>query len=297
MACLVAIGVVVAPVGAEAFCRATTSQAPSGYNPAVSGCWPHGIPLAWPIARVPYGLAAAASRQVPLADAVRIADLAFSAWKSASCPDGLPNVEPFDDGPIAAPPDAGDCAVSGTCDPATHDVIVFDDDKWPYNDAANSLALTTVTYGRDDGRIFEAYTEVNTAEHKVTTQEPPPANSGAYDLQTILTHEAGHFLGLAHATETTSIMYALYQPGPIDLTADDVSGICAIYPLSKASSGGCSSTGAPAPSGPSAIGLALVALCTSRRRQRGRPGTCRNGPFGPSRGRVRSRLPPAPITR
>jgi hypothetical protein len=271
--CLVAIGVAFTPERADAFCRTTTSQVPSGYDPAVSGCWPQGTPLAWPMTRVPYGVASAASHQVSLADATRIAHLAFSTWENAACAGGSPNIEPFDDGPIGSVPEAGDCSSSATCDdPAAHDVIVFDDDKWPYDDSANSLALTTVTFGVDDGRIFEAYTEVNSAEHELTTQEPPPANSGAYDLQAILTHEAGHFLGLAHATDTTSLMYAFYQPGAVELTADDLSGICTIYPPSKPSNGGCSATSAPTSSG-SALGAAFVAICAccrasiSRRRK------------------------------
>lgn len=287
--CLVAIGVAFTPARADAFCRATTSQMPSGYDPAVSGCWPQGTPLAWPMTRVPYGVATAASRQVSLADATRIAHLAFSAWENAACSGGSPNIEPFDDGPIGSVPEAGDCTVSGTCDPGAHDVIVFDDDKWPYDDSANSIALTTVTYGVDDGRIFEAYTEVNSAEHELTIQEPPPANSGAYDLQAILAHEAGHFLGLAHATDTTSLMYAFYQPGAIDVTADDVSGICTIYPPSKPSTGGCSATSAPTPSGSSVLGAALVALfaCRRRRRQNDEGGTaCR---WCSSWGKLRSR--------
>jgi hypothetical protein len=264
--CLFAVGALATPARAEAFCRTTTSHVASGYDPAMSGCWAQGTPLAWPMSQVPYGVVSAASRQVSLADATRIAHLAFDAWKSASCSGHSPSIEAFDDGPIAKVPDAGDCTVSGACDPAARDVIVFDDDAWPYNDTTNALALTTVTYGVDDGRIFEAYTEVNSAEHELTAEEPPPAGSGAYDLQAILTHEAGHFLGLAHATETTSIMYAFYRPGAIDLTADDVSGICAIYPPSKPSSGGCSSTSGRTSTDASVLGTALVALCACFRR-------------------------------
>jgi hypothetical protein len=97
---------------------------------------------------------------------------------------------------------------------------------WPYDDPVNTLALTTVTYGIDDARIYEIYTEVNSAQHELTTAEPPPANGAGFDLQSILTHEAGHFLGIAHATDTNAIMYAYYQPGAINLTADDIDAIC-----------------------------------------------------------------------
>ena len=132
------------------------------------------------------------------------------------------------------------------------------------------LALTTVTYGVDSGEIYDADIEVNTAQHTITAQEPPPA--GAYDLQAILTHEAGHFFGMAHATDTSPIMYAQYKPGAITLTDDDVTGICTIYPpLPK--SGGC--TAAPASqdswaAGAIAAGLGFVTLAAVRRRRRSR---------------------------
>ncbi|MGD0524538.1 MAG: matrixin family metalloprotease [Polyangiaceae bacterium] len=254
---------------ASAFCRTTTTKAPTGWNPAVSGCWTEGMPLAWKTDRVPYGVASQASDQVTLANATRVADLAFAAWNDAEC-DGKPvGIEAYDDGPTEVPDGAdGDalaewayCADSNSCNPVAHDVIVFDDVAWPYNDPVNTLALTTVTYGVDDGEVFEAYTEVNSSQHTLTTTEPPPADGTTYDLQAILTHEAGHFLGLAHATATTSIMYAYYQPGAITLTADDVDAICTVYPPSSPGKGcACTTVGARA-TGPAALaGVSLVAL-------------------------------------
>ena len=259
-------GLLCAPV-ARAYCRTTSSPVPAGYDPTVHGCWTQGTPLAWKTNRAPYGVSAAASNQVSLADATRIADLAFDAWNSASCPDGAPNVQAYDDGPISSVPEGSDCSNSNTCDASTHDVIVFDDAAWPHDDPANTLALTTVTFGVEDGAIFEAYTEVNsTPSHPLTTQEPPPAGSATYDLQAILTHEAGHFLGLAHAADTTSIMYAYYKPGKIELTSDDVAGLCAIYPQPKSS--GCAA--APGTGGGGAglmlAGLVLAGALRCRRR-------------------------------
>ncbi len=253
---------------AGAFCRTTTVAPPPGYNPAESGCWTQGKPIAWTAGRVPYGVSSAASQYVTFAEASRVADLAFAAWNSALCPHGPPSVQAYDIGPLDVAPDAGDCTTSSTCNAVTHDVIVFRDQMWPYDDPVNTLALTTVTYGVNDGEIFEAYTEVNSAQHVLTTQEPPDSGSGAFDLQAILTHEAGHFLGLAHATDTRSIMYAYYQPGAINLTPDDVAAICAVYDPPLAT--GCSCESAPASGGPlgAAIGLAFAALAVFRRAQR-----------------------------
>ena len=148
-------------------------------------------------------------------------------------------------------------------------MIVFDDTVWPHDDPFNTLALTTVTYGVDDGRIFEAYTEVNGTK-QLTIKEPPPASGTAYDLQAILTHEAGHFMGLAHASDSRSVMYALYAKGRIKLTQDDVNGFCAIYPHHGAPSGcGCGAIGGSAAGSLAlpALGLALLLGRHARRRR------------------------------
>jgi hypothetical protein len=266
---------------ASGFCRTTTKKAPAGYNPATSGCWTAGTPLSWHVQRVPYAVASAASRRVPLSEATRVADLAFSAWNGTRCQGKAVGIVAFDDGPLAVPDGEGDalaawasCSDSSSCNSQAHDVIAFDDDSWPYNDPVNTLAITAVTFGVDDGQIFEAYTEVNTAGQEITTTEPPPP--GTYDLQAILTHEAGHFLGLAHATDPSAIMYAFYRPGATRLTSDDVLGICAVYPhganagsAQRADSAGCSFNAVGGPPGlaaaAGALSLAMLAWLRGRR--------------------------------
>jgi len=254
---------------AHAFCRTTTASAPPGYDPVDAGCWTQGAPIGWTAGRVAYALSANASRQVSLPDATRVAHLAFDSWNAARCPGGAsPDVQTYDDGPvdIVSTPDCGadPCGSSGT---TSRHAIVFDDDGWPHNDPANTLALTTITFGSDSGVILDARVEVNTYEHALSAEEPPPPH--AFDLQAILTHEAGHFLGLAHATDERSIMYAFYRPGAIELTQDDVDGLCAIYP--PAPSGGCSCRAAGAGADVAALGVAggaLVALLARRRARR-----------------------------
>jgi MYXO-CTERM domain-containing protein len=103
----------------------------------------------------------------------------------------------------------------------------------------------------------------------VTTEEPPPPSGypyNTYDLQAILTHEAGHFLGLAHSVDTSAIMYAFYSPGSIHLTPDDVAGICTIYPPLAPAGGSCAF--APARPPRAALMVAMLGLATFRRRRR-----------------------------
>jgi MYXO-CTERM domain-containing protein len=193
-----------------------------------------------------------------------VADLAFAQWNSAPCVSGPPDVQAYDVGALDA--GSGDCTASSPCEAPSQNVIVFRDRRWPHDDPVNVLALTTVTYAVNSGEVLQAYTEVNSAEHAVSTVEPP--TNGTFDLQAILTHEAGHFFGLAHATDTHPIMYAYYQAGAINLTPDDVGAICAAY--DPAPGGGCSCQSAPAGPGlfAAASGLSVAVLARARRRQR-----------------------------
>jgi len=274
-AAVLVVPVVLVPARAGAFCRTTTVKPPVPYEPSTQGCWTQGTPLAWESgARVAYSLSAGASAQVDLADATRIAQLAFAAWNSAACASGdTPDVQVYDGGPVSVDAAANDCGLV-QCDPTFHDpqhVIVFDDAHWPHNDPKSTLALTTVTYGVNSGEIYDADMEINSAQQTISTAEPPPP--GAYDLQSIMTHEAGHFLGLAHATDTHSIMYSQYQPGAIALTQDDVDGICSIYPHTAAPKAGCACESAPAGPGSLAmtacVALGLMGGVRRARRRRG----------------------------
>lgn len=277
---------------AHAYCRTTTTALPaSNYDPSLAGtCWTQGMPIAWPTGSdIPYSLAQAASVQVTLADATRVADAAFSAWNNTACPASLysvdagaaltsatdiPNVQTYDEGPSDAETVANDCGLiqCGSTVHDTHHIIVFRDTAWDHDDTNSTLALTTVTYGTNSGTIYDADMEINaittgSMPHFLSTVEPPqlPLPSNTYDLQTIITHEAGHFLGLAHATDHSAVMYAFYSAGSLALQPDDIDGICTIYPPQPilvaegepTHKSSCSS--APGPVSPFGTGGALVA--------------------------------------
>ncbi len=190
--------------------------------------------LHWPQPCTEWSLQQDASKQVTFAAAGPLVTQAFQAWMSATCPGGgSPNVK-VSEGPPA------------TCHKAEYNqtqhnayIVMFDDDGWPYSGTAymyNTLALTTVTYDVDSGDIYDADMEINSADNTFTT-----GDTGVdYDLLSVVTHEAGHFLGLAHTATTTATMYAMYQEGSIskrDLAADDIAAICAAYPPAAPESG------------------------------------------------------------
>jgi MYXO-CTERM domain-containing protein len=180
---------------------------------------------------------------------------------------------------------AGDpCLASGGCGNLY--------DCWEHGDAA--IAVTTTTDVRTTGEIQDSDTEFNDAPHSdgqrftfTTIDSPPctaPDQTGCvlFDIQNTMTHEAGHSLGLAHSPDPAATMYAFAPSGETSkrvLGADDLQGICAIYPagaktvtcagdpdvLAAQTSGGCGCSHAQTGPG-AALALAVLLAFRSRRR-------------------------------
>jgi MYXO-CTERM domain-containing protein len=137
------------------------------------------------------------------------------------------------------------------------------------------LAFTTVAKA-PNGQIVDAQIEINATNPDIVWANldpgaPPPKHGQMpFDLQTVMTHEFGHFLGLAHtciggdssdngdsppdgskdsagqlipactdppdstnATQAEAVMWYVIDRESITkrvLTADDARGVCAIYP-------------------------------------------------------------------
>jgi hypothetical protein len=220
-AALTFVSIAASASSASAFCRTTTEPIPADYSPS-EGCWTQGKLLYWKNHCVGYSLERNASRQVTLAQATQGMSDAFARWSGAACPGGgHPSIEAVDQGPVAC------SAVEYNQNSPNAHVIVFRDDKWPHSDPNNTLALTTVTFNLDTGEVYDADMEINTAESSVSVTGPV---AGKFDFASIVTHEAGHFLGLAHSSETSAIMFAHYKPGgAVEPTSDDVAGICETY--------------------------------------------------------------------
>lgn len=221
-----ALGALTAPQAAHAYCRTTTKPLPANYSPS-RGCYTDGLFLYWRNACVSYSINENASRTIPYQEAKRVIDQAFQTWMDARCAEtgAPPGISVTDTG-------GAECdEVRYNSDGPNQNLIVFRDDGWPYQDPNSTLGLTTVTFNAETGEIYDADMEINSSGRNLSTTNQVPANG--FDLASVVTHEAGHFLGLAHATNSNSTMYASYKPGTTalrTLTADDVAGVCAIYP-------------------------------------------------------------------
>ena len=111
--------------------------------------------------------------------------------------------------------------------------VIFVTQNWPFDPTA--IAITRNFYLAGDsprsGMILDTDIMINAQDHQFTTT----GESGKYDLQDILTHEVGHFLGMGHEVpplDTQATMYALAFPGELNkrtLHPDDLAGIRSAY--------------------------------------------------------------------
>lgn len=223
-ALLACLGPLLAADRAHAYCRTSACEElhDDWHVCSPTGADDCGIPLFRARPRVTYSIQKDASKLVGFEEMQSIVQTAFDTWTHADCGDGKrPRIEVIE----------GEPAVCADVEYNKHlgnaNIVVFRDEAWP-NDPSD-LALTTVTYDEQTGEIYDADIELNSDGASFTTTDNPTDLD--VDLASVLTHEAGHFLGLAHAQSAEAVMYYHASPGlKRSLTDDDRAGICAIYP-------------------------------------------------------------------
>lgn len=219
---------------AYAYCRTTTCDrvdAPEECFETASGsCSSLGKPIAWPDTCVSTSVSAFGSAALGIsADDMRsVVHEAFDKWTSAPCDGGTPKfvVDLF--------PDVRCLDVTGEAGykekGPNYNVWIFLDTDWPYDSIdENAIAITTTQFHPKTGEIYDSDVELNSRDNEFTlTQEYLNI-----DLPSVVLHEAGHFLGLAHSSLPSAIMSPTLDAGDASrrhLDPDDIQGICSVYP-------------------------------------------------------------------
>lgn len=219
---------------ARAFCRSTACDAAvEECTFDENGCPRSGPPLSWRTLPLPYRFHAGGTDKLDM-DGVREATRrAFDTWSNVTC-NGKRTSLRFEEG--ADIPGTRPLATEGKA--KTSFGIYFRDEVWPYDDGNESLALTNQTYGKTNGWIDYSAIEVNATGQTFVLSDTEPG----IDLQAVLTHEVGHYIGLAHSQVEGSIMVPSYCQSAERcgtstdraraLAEDDISAVCALFPPS-----------------------------------------------------------------
>jgi matrixin len=233
---------------ARAFCRTTTCDPTEERDGCaqVLGCSTRGQTLFWPDACVTYAVHLLGSplRKVSAFETDQAMQNAFRAWLGTTCPGGgQPSLGVVPLGGASCDRVEFNAPEAGRAGAPNANLVIFRDSAWPYPDERFVIARTSITFETTTGVIFDADIEINSFQNEFSTSD----TEISYDLQAVLTHEVGHFLGLDHSRVPNATMNASYDVsslGTRTLSSDDQAAICSVYsPLADPSPGCPGDTG------------------------------------------------------
>ena len=124
-------------------------------------------------------------------------------------------------------------------------LLFFVEENWVIDNehSWDTIALTTVSWNKNTGRIHDADIEFN-SEFFHFEVDGVHISSGMMntekkyaDLENTATHEIGHFLGLQHSSDFNATMYEETtqekETSKRSLEQDDMDGLCELYPIDQ----------------------------------------------------------------
>lgn len=214
------------PATAEAYCRTRTAA-----QTDPTACATEGAPLFWSGGCVSLHVnPTVVAPNIPREQLRLVVDEAARAWKTVAC-DPVTRAAPTFE--LVVGGDRTDPVGYEEGRPNTNVVTwsaVWGQDA--YHDP-RAAAITVVTFGSRSATILDADTELNVRALFPFSLDGGP---GTTDLRTVMVHELGHTQGLAHSADRNAVMWFTAGQGERRRTpnADDIAGLCAVYPPSRA---------------------------------------------------------------
>ncbi|MDH4282558.1 MAG: M10 family metallopeptidase domain-containing protein [Myxococcales bacterium] len=220
----VALVIGAAPNEAAAFCQATT------VNEGQAMCGQVGEPLWWPTPCLSYAVDTDGSQWLDASQTRAAVDTGFRAWSSVTCSTGPTDIQ------------FRRLADSTCLTPEYNDrggnvnTVAFLDPWIDPRDGSvlnpESLAFTVVWSDTGTGEILDADMLIN--DTRRWARCPTDGSCTEFDLDSVVTHEAGHFIGIGHSLVRDATMFNEASPaGDIEMRSleqDDIDATCTIYP-------------------------------------------------------------------
>ncbi len=182
---------------------------------------PSGLPLSWAVSCYHWSMNEDGYSPIPFESLAGIVRDSYESWEEPEC-SYFRFVE-------TAPTGVDEQAFHEDAKNANALIWREDPGSWPYSPAV--IALTSVHYSPTTGEILDADVELNGVDFELADQDV--VDGPAFDLQSTLTHEIGHTLGLDHSNVSDATMFPYGNAGETwkrTLADDDVDGLCALYP-------------------------------------------------------------------
>ncbi len=221
-----------ASAGASAYCRTTTEDP---IQSDCAACATEGRPLYWAISKPRYIFNQDGFANVDDAVIRAAIQRSFGKWNAVECE--------LDDGrtlplglDIEVKPGTTALEVGPKADEPNENVIVyFSGERWLNDPTLNpaAYALTAIWFNKLNGEILGADMHFNGGMGKLGVCDDNGCPDGYVDIENVATHEAGHFIGLAHSTVEGSTMWCSADKPEVEkrtLAEDDIKGACAVYP-------------------------------------------------------------------
>lgn len=258
---------------AFAFCRTTTCRETSSEkcdpDDSEPPCKKKGFPLFWRANGVEYRLNRGGTSQLPPKDSKDALLRAFGSWNGVICPDGGESAFYLEPGPETDESET----LYNEGSKNNLNVVFFRENGWPYKGIDGTLATTSVSFDVNTGEIWDADIAINAAFNVLTTTTTGKKH---FDVESIVVHEVGHFVGINHSGDSEALMAPTYNEGDIrrSLRPDDKAALCEIYPPGRVPppvDEGCStgrSVGNKEGASPWGLGVLFVPALVLLRRRR-----------------------------